>query len=339
MTATTSTTTAPSELRATNLTVELRGADGWHRVVDGVDLCLRPGETLGVVGESGAGKSVSAMAMARLLPERTSRTTAEGVLLNGVDLLGLSSRRMRAIRGSEIGMIFQEPRRSLDPAFTVGNQVMEAVLAHEDVSKREAWTRAVDMLDRVGIVDPAKRAREYPHAFSGGMCQRVMLAVALVTRPGFLIADEPTTALDVTVQAQVLDLIKDLQEEMGLGVLFITHDLGVIAEISDRVAVMYAGQVVETGATMDVLNHPTHPYTGALLSGIPDVTSAGGTLTAIPGAPPFVGGWPQGCRFHPRCAFAQDACLESVPLLDQSAASKYTRCIRSNELVLEGVMQ
>jgi peptide/nickel transport system ATP-binding protein len=238
-------------------------------------------------------------------------------------------------------MIFQEARRSLDPAFTVGDQIAETARAHLGLSRRDAWRKAVEMLDRVGIGSADRRAREYPHQFSGGMAQRVMLAIALCCSPKVLIADEPTTALDVTVQAQVLDLIRDLQADMGLAVLFISHDLGVVAEMCDRVAVMYAGHIVEQAPALDLFLHPRHPYTAALLESIPNAAVGEGRMAAIPGMVPPAHAWPDGCRFHPRCAHATERCSAEAPALAAAGGTngdgREARCLRADELALEGV--
>lgn len=324
------------ELVLSGLSIEFPTEAGWVTVVDGVDLTLTAGETLGLVGESGSGKTVTSMAMMGMIPLLGGRVTAGSLSLEGRDLFRLGERELRHVRGREVAMVFQQPRRSLDPNFTIGDQIIESVVANGGGSRRQARDQAIELLDRVGIAEPHRRMKEYPHNFSGGMCQRVMIAIALAGRPKFVIADEPTTALDVTVQAQVLDLLKDLQDEMGLGILFVTHDLSVIAQMSDRVAVMYAGQVVEQGPTARVLHDPTHPYTAALVQSHPDVAAAAATpsFVAIPGRVPVPGEWPSGCRFHPRCDHATDACAAGMPSLDQ-VESSWSRCVRRQQGEIE----
>ncbi len=317
------------------LAVEMFTERGPVRVVDEVGFHLDTGETFGLVGESGSGKTVTSLALLGMIGPPSGRVVEGSVRLAGRELRGLPPAELQHVRGREVGMIFQEARRSLDPAFTVGDQITETVRAHLGLSRRDAWRRAVEMLDLVGIPSAERRAREYPHQFSGGMAQRVMLAIALCCSPKVLIADEPTTALDVTVQAQVLDLIRDLQAELGLAVLFISHDLGVIAEMCDRVAVMYAGQIVEQAPAMDLFLQPQHPYTAALLDAIPNVDAATRELVAIPGVVPPAHDWPSGCRFHPRCAHAEARCAGEAPGL--IGDGRVARCLRVGELALEGV--
>ena len=316
-----------------DLTVEIVSQDHRFNVVDGVDLTLEAGKTLGLVGESGSGKSMTGLALVGLLPP-AGRVVRGSVALNGTELVGKPGKELSSVRGAEIGMIFQEPRRSLDPSFSVGYQVAEAIRRHLPVSRSEAMRRAVEMLDRVQIPRASERARNYPHQFSGGQCQRIMLAVALACRPKVLIADEPTTALDVTVQASVLRLIADLQREMDLAVLLITHDLGVVAEMCDRVAVMYAGQVVENADVNTLFRSPQHPYTWGLQTSVPDPLSPSSKIRSIRGVvpPPYM--WPTGCRFHPRCEFAIDRCTTETPPMTKDAAGTLSRCLRSDELTL-----
>jgi len=310
---------------------------GTAKSVDGVSFTLRRGETLAVVGESGSGKSVTSLSIMRLIPEPPGKIVAGTIMLVGRDgvtrdLAALDEPAMRAIRGNEIGMIFQEPMTSLNPVYTVGDQIGEALRRHQGLTKRVAYERAIDMLTKVGIPDPARRAAEYPHRMSGGMRQRVMIAMALACGPAVLIADEPTTALDVTIQAQILDLMRKLQAELGMSILFITHNLGVVAEIADRVAVMYAGRVVEEGGVHAVFANPRHPYTRALLASMP-VLSAGmrdpsRRLAAIPGQVPSAAHLPDGCSFAPRCALAIDACRTAPPPLEDTGDGHLARCIR-----------
>jgi peptide/nickel transport system ATP-binding protein len=321
-------------LEVTGLTVDAVGRSGdTQTLIEDVGFSLGRGETLGLVGESGSGKSVTSLAIMRLLA-RSLRIRAGSVLLGGQDLVAASDRRMQAVRGEEIAMIFQEPMTSLNPAFTVGNQLAEAVLAHREVSKAEAWRRAVEMLDVVGIPHAEQRVREYPHAFSGGMRQRVMIAMALACDPQVLIADEPTTAVDVTIQAQILELLRQLQSDLGMAILFVTHDLGVVADICDRVCAMYAGQVVEQAGVDEFFARPRHPYSDGLLRATPQSTGAERRLHIIPGTVPTPDAWPTGCRFHPRCEHAVDRCAEATPELEESASAGLVRCLRHHELDL-----
>ncbi|QJY48153.1 ABC transporter ATP-binding protein [Pseudonocardia broussonetiae] len=316
-----------------DLVVEVGTASGSTVVVDGVSLSVAAGETLGVVGESGSGKTLTALAIMRLLGA-TARIAAGQVLLEGTDLTRLDDRRMREVRGGRIGMVFQEPMTALDPAYTVGEQVAETVRRHRRVSRGEAWKRAVALLDRVGIPSPDRRARDYPHHFSGGMRQRVVIAMALSCDPVVLLADEPTTALDVTVQEQILTLLAGLRDESGLALLFISHDLGVIADICDRVAVMYAGQIVETAPVHDLFASPRQPYTDALLRCVPGVT--GTRLATIPGTVPAFDALPPGCRFAPRCAHAAPRCSAGPVALEAVDRTHRARCVRLDELAEVG---
>jgi peptide/nickel transport system ATP-binding protein len=329
--------TTASLLTVRDLSIEVRTEHGFALVVDGVNLDVESGRTMALVGESGSGKTVTSLAIMGLVKRMGARVTKGSVNYQGQELLDLSENQFRMARGSSIGMIFQEPRRSLDPAFTVGDQIAEGIRAHRDVSRQNAWRQAVELLDLVGIPSASKRAKEYPYTFSGGMCQRVMLSVALAGNPKVLIADEPTTALDVTVQAQVLDLLKDLQEQMSLGILFITHDLSIVAEMSDRIAVMYAGQIVEEGEAQNVLRSPTHPYTAALMGAIPGINRGTRHLESIPGRVPSMGAFPSGCRFHPRCAHCVSACTEESVDLVTAKIGSLSRCIRVDQLDLVGV--
>jgi oligopeptide/dipeptide ABC transporter ATP-binding protein len=285
--------------------------------VDQVSLHVDPGEILCVVGESGCGKSVTALSVMRLIPPDAGRYAGGRILFQGEDLLRKSEREMRHIRGNAIAMVYQEPMSAINPVFTVGSQIVEAILAHKPVSRRQAAEKAEQLLGLVGIPDPAGRMGAYPHELSGGMCQRAMIAMALCCEPRLLIADEPTTALDVTIQAQILDLIRRLNRELGMAILFITHDLGVVAELADRVAVMYAGKVVEQAKAADLFARPAHPYTRGLLACIPRPGSVG-RLPAIDGMVPHPGRLPRGCHFHNRCPFVMDRCrLEEPPLVDR----------------------
>jgi peptide/nickel transport system ATP-binding protein len=307
------------------LTTELRLRAGAFDAVSDVSFTVRHGEVLGIVGESGCGKSMTALTLMRLLPP-AAHVKAGHALLDGTDLLSLTGRQMRHLRGKEISMVFQEPMTSLDPAFTIGDQIIETVRAHERVGKEEARDRAVKILDRVGIPNAARRAEDYPHQFSGGMRQRVMLAIALVMRPKLVIADEPTTALDVTIQAQILELIDELRRELGLSVVLITHNLGVVNEVADRVAVMYAGEIVETAPVRDLFDDPQHPYTQGLLRSMPVFATRGRHLPVIPGRVPELSELPPACRFAPRCANRIDRCDASHPALLKIGASRELRC-------------
>jgi oligopeptide/dipeptide ABC transporter ATP-binding protein len=303
--------------------------EGVVRAVDGVTLSVRPGETLGLVGESGCGKTVTALSILRLIPDPPGRIVGGTISFEGRDLLRLPEEEMRRIRGRAISMIFQEPMTSLNPVFTVGEQVAEGIRHHQQVSRREAWDRAVEVLRRVKIPDPARRAHEYPHQLSGGLRQRVMIAMALALGPRLLIADEPTTALDVTIQAQIIELLVSLQEEMQMAVILITHDLGVIAETADRVVVMYAGRVVEEASAEQLFETPLHPYTQGLLESLPTLEAGKRQrrLTAIPGVIPNLLDLPTGCKFAPRCPKVIGDCWPTEPDLREVRPGHWARCI------------
>lgn len=287
--------------------------DGVIPAVDGVSFDLERGGTLGIVGESGCGKSVTSLSIMGLVPQPPGRIEGGVIEFEGRDLLELSEAEMRQIRGNEISMIFQEPMTSLNPTFTVGNQIAEAIILHQSVDKATARERAIDMLRLVGIPSPEQRVDDYPHQMSGGMRQRVMIAMALSCNPKLLIADEPTTALDVTIQAQILDLMRKLREEFGTAIMMITHDLGVIAELVENVVVMYTGKIIESADTYTLFKNPLHPYTMGLLASIPRLHGDGGRLQAIPGSVPIPGEFPKACGFHPRCPFAEILCTEKRP--------------------------
>jgi len=297
-----------------DLKVSFPTEDGVVRAVDGVSFVVMPGETLGVVGESGSGKSVTFLTVMGLVGSAQADVSGE-ILFRGQDLLKVTQEEMRELRGTEISMIFQDPLTSLHPLYRVGAQIAEAIRLHEKVSKDEAHVRAVDMLDRVRIPRPKERAQQYPHEFSGGMRQRAMIAMALALNPDLLIADEPTTALDVTVQAQILTLIDTLRSEFDTAIVLITHDLGVVAEHCNDIQVMYAGRLVEQGRTDDIYYRPHHPYTWGLLESIPKVGVEGDRLQPIKGAPPSLINVPSGCPFHPRCPYEFDRCPREVPML------------------------
>lgn len=325
---------APPLLAVDGLSIQFRSDDRWVSVVEDVSFRVGRGETVGLVGESGSGKTVTSLALMGLIASRGGRVEAGTARFDGLELLSLDERRWRDVRGRRIGMIFQQPTRALDPAFTVGDQIAEGVRGHFRVGRRDAWKRAVELLDRVGIADAARRARQYPHAFSGGMCQRVMIAMALACEPELLIADEPTTALDVTVQARILQLLADLRVEFGLSILFISHDLGVISQVCDRTEVMYAGQVVESAPTSRLLAAPRHPYSSALIEAIPR-PGTGRRLAFIPGTVPAAEDFPTGCRFRTRCAFALAGSCDHPPLDLRAVPGdphRRVRCARLEEL-------
>jgi oligopeptide transport system ATP-binding protein len=313
-----------------NLKTQFFTRAGVVYAVDGVSLHVDEGETLGIVGESGCGKSVTATSIMRLIPSPPGRIVEGEILLDRgsgpENLLDFSDREMRRVRGNSIAMIFQDPMTSLNPVYTVGDQLTEPLILHLGMSKREAEERAVELLRRVGIPGADERLHSYPHQFSGGMRQRVMIAMALGCSPQLLIADEPTTALDVTIQAQILDLMLQLNREVGMAVMLITHDLGVVAEVCERVNVMYAGQIVETGSAERIFKHPQHPYTIGLLNSVPQLGSnVKGELIPIPGLPPDLLEPPIGCRFRPRCRYRQEKCEESPPLAEVATGQR-ARC-------------
>jgi peptide/nickel transport system ATP-binding protein len=323
---------APGEplLEVDDLSVHFDTLTGPARSVDGVSYTVRSGETLGVVGESGCGKSVTSLSIMRLLPVPPARIRGE-VRFRGQDLLKLTEREMRRVRGNRISMIFQEPMTSLNPVLTVGRQIAETVQLHQNASRSEAMQRVVEMLRVVQIPEPERRAHEYPHQMSGGMRQRVMIALALACNPEVLIADEPTTALDVTIQAQILDLIKTLQKQNGMGVVMITHDLGVVAESCDRVVVMYAGRKVEEADVFRLFEKPQHPYTRAMMASMPSMNIHSARLTEIPGLVPSPHAPRRGCAFAPRCRFANARCHAAVPALTGDAGHHTVACFAVEE--------
>jgi oligopeptide/dipeptide ABC transporter ATP-binding protein len=315
-------------LEVKNLRTSFDVDDGEFRAVDGVSFAIEPGRTLGIVGESGCGKSVTALSVMGLIPSPPGRIAGGEILFEGVDLLKLRPAEMRERRGNQISMIFQEPMTSLNPAFTVGDQIIEVILRHRPVTKQQATQHAIEMLRRVRIPSPDRRFEEYPHKLSGGMRQRVMIAMALACDPQLLIADEPTTALDVTIQAQILDLMRRLRDETGAAIMVITHDLGVIAEIAHEVIVMYAGRVIERAEVGALFRDPQHPYTIGLLGSIPRLTTEQARLTTIEGVVPNPLAMPAGCRFHPRCPFAVEECLRTDPPLREIKPGQFAACIR-----------
>jgi peptide/nickel transport system ATP-binding protein len=309
---------------------------GLFKAVDDVSFSVRRGETLAIVGESGCGKSVTALSVMRLVPDPPGRIVGGSIVLEGVDLLGLDEASMRQIRGNRISMIFQEPMTSLNPVMRIGDQITEAVCLHRPMSRKQAWTQAVEMLRLVRIPEPERRATEYPHQLSGGMRQRAMIAMALACRPALLIADEPTTALDVTIQAQILALVLELQKELGMGLILITHDLGVVAQTAQRVIVMYAGKKVEEADVETLFANPRHPYTRGLMASIPAVplpgVKADARLVEIPGMVPSLTNLPNGCAFAPRCKLALDRCREQYPPLEDWGGGHLAACWRAAEL-------
>jgi len=313
-------------LRVVDLRTYFHTDEGTAKAVDGVGFEIPRGKTLGLVGESGCGKSVTALSIMQLVPSPPGKIEGGSVFLGETDLVRLSERQMRRIRGKDISMVFQEPMTSLNPVFTVGNQVMEVLRLHQKMSKREARDKTIELLSRVRIPVPDQRINEYPHQLSGGMKQRVMIAMALACNPVLLIADEPTTALDVTIQAQLLDLLNALQEQFKMSILLITHDLGVIAETADFVAVMYAGKIVEYASAEDLFGEPKHPYTLGLLGSLPKMGKKKRKLAVIPGNVPNPLYFPPGCRFHPRCPNVMDICCKWEPPLAEVASRHKAAC-------------
>lgn len=314
---------SPPLLEIDNLSTHFETLAGTVKSVNGVSYRLDAGQTLGVVGESGCGKSVTALSIMRLVPTPPGRYAGGTIKYRGTDLLTLPEKEMRRIRGNRISMIFQEPMTSLNPVLSIGRQLSETVMLHQKVNKREAMARAVEMLRLVQIAEPERRVHEYPYQLSGGMRQRVMIALALTCNPEILIADEPTTALDVTIQAQLLELLRSLQKKLGMGILMITHDLGVVAESCDRVVVMYAGRKVEEASVFEIFDRPLHPYTRALMASMPAMNTTAARLTEIPGMVPAPHNMPPGCAFAPRCPFVTTRCHTQMPPLTQSGASDH----------------
>jgi peptide/nickel transport system ATP-binding protein len=326
-------------LAVAGLSTELATRRGPLKAVDDVSFTLSSGETLAIVGESGCGKSMTALSIMRLVPDPPGRIVAGSVTLEARDLLRLSEAEMRAVRGKEISMIFQEPMSSLNPVMKVGRQIGAAIRLHQDLSRRAASDKAVDMMRLVRIAEPEQRARDYPHQLSGGMRQRVMIAMALACNPKVLIADEPTTALDVTIQAQILDLMRALQDELGTAIIFITHDLGVVAEIARRVIVMYAGRMVEEAEVETLFAAPLHPYTSGLIASVPgssllagETTERSARLKEIPGAVPSLVNLPPGCSFAPRCAFADERCRAKFPPFRELRPRHWVACWHAERL-------
>ena len=311
-------------LEIRNLAIEFRDGNSHFRAVDDVSLTLDAGKTLCLVGESGSGKSLTALSIARLVPAPPARYAGGSILLNGRDVLAMSARELREIRGGVVSYVFQEPAASLNPVFRVGAQIMEMLKLHRPAAATDA--EVARLLKLVGIPAPESRARDYPHQLSGGMQQRVMIAMALASEPKLLVADEPTTALDVTIQAQILELLRELQQRLGMAILLITHNLGIVGDMADRVAVMYAGQIVEEAPAAELLRRPLHPYTRALLRSVPKLGADAQRLTAIPGTVPRAGDVLTGCRFAPRCAMAKAECVANSQALFELVAARRVRC-------------
>jgi oligopeptide/dipeptide ABC transporter ATP-binding protein len=307
-----------------NLQLEFRRDAGVLRALDGVSLVMERGETVCLVGESGSGKSVTALSIARLVPTPPARYVGGGIFLEGRDVLTMSPPELRAIRGGVVSYVFQDPAASLNPVFRAGHQILESLKLHRPAAATNA--EVVRLLKLVGIPAPETRARSYPHEMSGGMQQRVMIAMALASQPKLLVADEPTTALDVTIQAQIIELLRDLKQRLGMAILLITHNLGIVGDIADRVAVMYAGQIVEMAPARELLRRPLHPYTRALMDSVPKLGSHAQRLITIPGNVPRLGAFPAGCRFHPRCRKAQPECAQQPPQLVEVEPRRWVRC-------------
>jgi peptide/nickel transport system ATP-binding protein len=324
-------------LEIRNLQIDFGRAPNALRAADGAALCLQAGETLCLVGESGSGKSVTALSIARLLPSPPAFYAGGQILLEGREVLKMSAAELRGIRGGLVSYVFQEPGASLNPVFRIGDQIKEAIKLHRPAAATDA--EVVRLLKLVGIPAPKARIKSYPHEMSGGMQQRAMIAMALAPQPKLLVADEPTTALDVTIQAQIIELLAGLQRQLGMAILLITHNLGIVGSIADHVAVMYAGQIVETALTRELLTRPLHPYTQALMNSVPTLDSDGDRLTAIPGAVPRLGAFPGGCRFHPRCPRARPQCSQTAPALVEVEPRRWVRCPFWNSPAAEASIQ
>ncbi|PFG06383.1 ABC transporter ATP-binding protein [Bacillus sp. es.034] len=328
-------------LSVQDLHVSFTTYGGEVKAVRGVSFDLHKGETLAIVGESGCGKSVTSQSIMRLIPNPPGKVTGGRILFKGRDLLKVTEPRMRKVRGADISMIFQDPMTALNPTLTIGEQIMEGILQHNDVSKKEAKQKAIDMLKLVSIPNPEERLKQYPHQFSGGMRQRIVIAMSLVCEPDVLIADEPTTALDVTIQAQILELFKEIQKKTGVSIILITHDLGVVAQVADRIAVMYAGKIVEEGNRREIFYHSQHPYTQGLLRSVPRLDLEGEDLIPIPGSPPDLFSPPVGCPFVPRCEKAMEVCDRVYPVKTQLTDEHHVDCWlqdkRANKVKLSSV--
>ncbi|MCO5071754.1 MAG: ABC transporter ATP-binding protein [Rhizobiaceae bacterium] len=320
------------------LSTSFTGDEGTVVAVDDVSFDVNEGEIVGLIGESGSGKSVTALGIIGLLPKDTARVTAKRIMFDGRDLTQASDRELRRLRGGSIGMVFQEPMSSLNPVLKIGDQLMEPIRIHERISRRAAFDRGVELLAKVGIPSPAQRMNDYPHQLSGGMRQRVMIAIALSCSPKLLLADEPTTALDVTIQAQLLDLLLEIQAETRMAIVLITHSMGVIAECADKVVVMYSGRIAEQGPVTEIFDRPGHPYTRGLMQCTPELTGNPRRLTTIPGSLPSLSALPPGCRFAPRCDLALDACRTGRPPMIGLGEKHASACIRATELVTRSML-
>ncbi|MGN7399417.1 ABC transporter ATP-binding protein [Cytobacillus praedii] len=326
-------------LEVKSLVTGYQGKEGFVRAVDGVSFDINRGETICIVGESGSGKSVTSMSIMRLVEYENGRIIAGEIKFNGEELTSKNTEEMRRIRGSKISMIFQEPLTALNPVFTIGKQISEAILFHHPLGKKEAWQRAEELVRLVGISDPHARLKQYPHELSGGMRQRVMIAIALASEPDLLIADEPTTALDVTIEAQILELLRKLRQERNMSILLITHDIGVAAEMADRIIIMYAGKVMEIADTKDIFDQPLHPYSKGLLESVPKMNGERGVpLKSIKGSIPSLNEIPSGCRFSPRCPFATDKCHTEEPLLEMRG-DRQVACWHVDYLIENSLLQ
>ncbi|TCJ03687.1 ABC transporter ATP-binding protein [Cytobacillus praedii] len=322
-------------LEVKNLHVSFKTYGGEVKAVRGVTFDLYKGETLAIVGESGCGKSVSAQSIMRLIPNPPGKITHGSILFKGMDLTAVKEPQMRNIRGADISMIFQDPMTALNPTITIGEQIIEGVLQHKQVTRQEAKKTALEMLDLVGIPNPVERLKHYPHQFSGGMRQRIVIAMALVCQPEVLIADEPTTALDVTIQAQILDLFKEIQSKTGVSIILITHDLGVVAQVADRVVVMYAGKIVEAGSRREIFYTPQHPYTKGLLNSVPRLDIEETELVPIGGSPPDLFSPPTGCPFTARCAYAMEVCDRKYPFKTRLSQEHHVDCWLQDERAIK----
>lgn len=316
-------------LEIKDLQVKFKTVDGVVEAVNGIDLSIEKGKTLGLMGETGAGKTTTALSILRLVPDPPGEITGGSITLEGKDLFAYSEKEMETIRGDQVSMIFQDPMTSLNPVITVGDQIAEVIQLHEKIDAKKAMEKAKEMLEMVGI--PGNRASEYPHQFSGGMKQRVIIAMALVCNPHLLIADEPTTALDVTIQAQVLDLMQKLREKYGTSMLMITHDLGIVAEVCDDVSIMYAGRIVEHGTLEDIFNNTSHPYTEGLFGSLPNIEDRTAELKPIPGLMPDPTNLPKGCVFHPRCKYCKEICKSRVPVITRLSDTHIVSCLAYEE--------
>ncbi|MFD1359208.1 ABC transporter ATP-binding protein [Fictibacillus halophilus] len=322
-------------LEVTNLVTKFKSADGLLPAVRGASFSLKKGETLCIVGESGCGKSITALSIMGLLPSN-GRITDGSISFNNKNLASMSPKEMQKLRGNDVSMIFQEPMTALNPVFTVGFQIREPLMIHQKLSKKQAHARGIELLKMVGIPSPAERMNQFPHELSGGMRQRVMIAIALSCNPSLLIADEPTTALDVTIQAQIIDLLNDLKEQLDMSMIMITHDMGVVAEIADRVIVMYAGEVIEEGRVEEIFENPQHPYTKGLLSSVPNVDDPDFELKPIAGSMPMLNEKISGCRFHPRCPYAFEKCFSESPKTFSVTDKQNVRCWLQGEVGQNG---